>query len=87
VFASTMGFAFIAGTVSVLFARRPRTRGNDAVDLFTALSTLGLSVGMGAFPGVYGLLQRLMFGVAYAWYGREALDSVTRDRTVGPRAA
>ncbi|MFN0090397.1 MAG: DUF998 domain-containing protein [Acidimicrobiales bacterium] len=87
IFASTMGLAFIAGTASVLFARRPQTRRAAAMDLLTALSTLGLSIGMGAFPGVYGVLQRLMFAVAYAWYGREALAAVNSGRTVGRRAA
>ena len=87
VFASTMGFAFIVGTASVFFARRPRSRRSTAVDLFAVLSTMGLSICMGAFPAVYGLLQRLMFGVAYVWYGCEALAAIGRGRTGGRRAA
>lgn len=87
VFASTMGFAFIVGTVSVLFARRARSRRSAAIDLVPALSTIGLSIGMSGLPSVYGLLQRLMFGIAYSWYGREALAAVNRARTVSRRAA
>ncbi len=83
VFASTMGFAFIAGTVSASFVRTLRPRRSAAIDLLTALSTMGLSIGMGVFPGVQGLLQRLMFGVAYSWYCREALASVRRHQRGG----
>jgi hypothetical protein len=74
VFASLMGFAFIVGTALVVVARRFRRR-QTGPDLGAAISTLGLSVAMSAFPSVLGVLQRLMFLVAYVWYGREAITS------------
>ncbi|MGB6059786.1 MAG: hypothetical protein WBF71_16140 [Microthrixaceae bacterium] len=37
---------------------------------------------MTAWPDSAGALQRVMFAVAYLWYGREALDEL---RTFGVR--
>jgi Protein of unknown function (DUF998) len=72
VFASTMGFAFIAGTASVLVAKRLQTHCVALLDLGAAVVTTALSAAMGAFPGIYGALQRVMFLVAYCWYANEA---------------
>ncbi|HEX4980956.1 MAG TPA: DUF998 domain-containing protein [Ilumatobacteraceae bacterium] len=72
VFASTMGFAFIVGTASVLVARRLQIRRVALLDLGAVVITTALSAAMGVFPEIYGALQRLMFLVAYCWYANEA---------------
>ena len=70
--ATGMGFAFAFGVLLRLLQRiRWRERGFDAVAL--AAATL-LPMTMAALPAWAGLLQRLMFLTAYAWYGREALS-------------
>ena len=75
VFASIMGFAFIVGTTAVLMARRSQTGRVAWFDATAVAATSGLSLGMGAFPDISGSLQRLMFLVAYGWYGREAIEA------------
>jgi hypothetical protein len=42
-------------------------------------SSVAIPLGMAAQPDIDGVLQRLMFVVAYAWYGAEAVRA-TRDR-------
>lgn len=73
VMATGMGFAFAIGVVVRSFARRER-RGLRALDVLavsaaTFLSPIGL-----VLPQVAGLLQRVMFLIAYVWYGTEAAN-------------
>ncbi|MDH3259882.1 MAG: hypothetical protein OEM22_01600 [Acidimicrobiia bacterium] len=35
--------------------------------------TVVVAIGMGMFGSVAGVLQRLLFVITYAWYGRELL--------------
>lgn len=79
--ASAMGVAFAAGVVAaaVVAARRGLPRGK-ALDIVAVTASVVLPLGMTALPQVDGVLQRLMFGVAYVWYAREALGLLRRRR-------
>ena len=74
IFASVMGVAFIGGVIAVMVERRA-TR-HATLDLAAVALVVALSAGMAGFAATFGLLQRVMFLVAYCWYGREAI--VTR---------
>lgn len=71
--ATAMGFAFAFG-VLVRLVQRGRDgesgRGFDAVAL---VATIVLPLVGWIWPSIPGLMQRLMFLVAYLWYGRETL--------------
>lgn len=71
VFASVMGFAFALGVVAIMV----RSRKGRALDATAVIASVVLPAGMTAFSSYDGLLQRLMFVVAYCWYARELLLS------------
>jgi hypothetical protein len=72
--ATGMGFAFAAGVVATaVVAARRGDRRRTALDVVAVVASLVLPLAMGVLPQVDGVLQRLMFAVAYAWYAREAL--------------
>ena len=68
--ASLVGFSFIAGVLVTLIVRRPRT----AIALSGDLAALVVAavVPLLMDTGVWGVLQRLMFLTAAAWYAAEA---------------
>jgi Protein of unknown function (DUF998) len=69
--ATSMGVAFGVGVVAAaLWAGRSGRRWR-ALD-FLAVGAVALPLGMVAFPGGQGLIQRLIFVIAYAWYAVEA---------------
>lgn len=71
--ATGMGFAFSFGVLARLLQRK---RGDVSSKLFdgVALLVATLFSPLGAlWPSVAGLLQRLMFVVAYLWFAHEAL--------------
>ena len=71
-FATTTGFGFVAFAVSMAFVSRvPRDR---AIAGGVAAAATLLSLGMAAWPDLAGLLQRIMFAMAFGW-----LVWVTRD--------
>lgn len=75
IFASGMGFAFVAGVLARTLqrespSRRTRLLDAGAILAATLLPPLGL-----ALPEVAGALQRAMFAVAYSWYAAEAIES------------
>ena len=72
VFASVVGFSFIAGVAATLDVRRPRTRAHAAGDL-AALVVTGTIPLLMATP-IWGSLQRLMFLSAATWYAFEVLS-------------
>ena len=81
--ATAMGFAFALGVAARLFERsrtRVWSRAFDAVALVAAtlLSPIGA-----LSPGIGGLLQRVMFAVAYLWYASEAIAHVMQSRKTG----
>lgn len=69
--ATGVGFAFAVGVACVTFqagfSKPPRLFGVIAI-----AAAAVLPLGMSFFPGVAGILQRLMFLIAYLWFGVEA---------------
>jgi hypothetical protein len=77
VFASGMGFAFCVGVVARFAHRGPRAYIGRSLDtLALAVATL-LPVFLASASSIGGLAQRVMFAVAYIWFGREALLSLS----------
>ena len=71
VFATIMGFGFIAGVVAVMIARRLPTKRAALPDIAAIIIPSAISLTMST--STWGLLQRAMFLTAAAWYGREAI--------------
>ena len=73
-FAATgMGFAFALG-VGWRWWRRPWQAKMRIVDLVAVGASIFIPLAMSFLPDWDGLLQRLMFAVAYLWYGLELLN-------------
>ncbi|HEX6221291.1 MAG TPA: DUF998 domain-containing protein [Acidimicrobiia bacterium] len=71
--ATAMGFAF-AGGVALTSASRLQKGGRILLlDICAVIASVAIPLLMVAFDDSSGLLQRVMFLVAYAWYGREGL--------------
>jgi hypothetical protein len=69
--ATAMGFCFVIGVVALMGEeRRPGRRWGDAVAVGAAIV---LPLAMTAWPSSAGASQRVMFLVAYLWYGREVV--------------
>ncbi|WP_208106591.1 DUF998 domain-containing protein [Streptomyces sp. GC420] len=81
--ASTMGIAFALGIVAVALSRRALRRRVRLADAVAVAASVVLPLGMTVLPDVQGVLQRLIFVVAYAWYATEAVLTI---RQPGPRA-
>lgn len=71
--ATVMGFAFALGVVVRFWQREKGDRMGRLLDVTAVAAATLLPLLMATQPEIIGLLQRLMFGVAYLWYGREAL--------------
>jgi hypothetical protein len=69
-----MGFAFAFGVAAVAWRGRTRRGGVPFVHVAAVLAAVVLPIGMALAGGFAGLLQRLMFAIAYAWYTIEPLD-------------
>lgn len=78
-YATTMGFCFILGVVAVMLARRLASTRQAIPDVVAIVITSSIPLMMSS--SIWGLLQRLMFITAAAWYSREAW---TADRTPLP---
>ena len=70
VFAGIMGFAFVVGVLTLIVARRDRSFRGAIPDWVAFL--VAAIVPLTAATSVWGVLQRLMFVTAVAWYAREA---------------
>jgi hypothetical protein len=68
-----MGFCFIGGVISILVNDRSACRGLKATGWVAVTVAIVVSVAMTALPGADGALQRLMFAVAYLWFGAQAI--------------
>lgn len=72
--ATAMGFAFALGMVALLVLRpRIQEAGRRAMALASVVAATALPVAMGLVPEAQGILQRIMFAVAYLWFATEAL--------------
>ena len=73
VFASGMGIAFCTAVGARFLQRGPRAVLGRALDAIALLVATVLPLLLAAGTGIGGLAQRVMFMVAYLWFGREAL--------------
>lgn len=82
VFASGMGLAFCAGVVARFAHRGPRACAGRALDTLALVVATLLPMLLATASSFGGLAQRVMFAVAYVWFGREALValSLVRER-------
>ena len=70
--ATVMGFAFAFGVIAVSVHRLRNNGSWRLVDVGAAAAATILPILMTQFPEHDGLLQRLMFLIAFIWYGFEA---------------
>jgi len=70
--ATTMGFSFSLGVLACLFQRGMEHRTGRTFDAVAIATATGIPLAMTVLPGVEGLLQRLIFLVAFLWYGSES---------------
>ena len=77
--ATSMGFAFVGGVVLTALRRSRGDTWPRALDIMALAASVAVPLSMATRPDIEGVLQRLMFVVAYAWYGAEAVRA-TRDR-------
>jgi hypothetical protein len=78
--ATAMGFAFALGVFAVMVGSRRTGLRIRPLDGIAILASVVIPLSMAALPGYAGILQRLMFLVAYLWYAmstrRAALQKV-----------
>ncbi|MBK6309323.1 MAG: DUF998 domain-containing protein [Candidatus Microthrix sp.] len=70
--ATVMGFAFAFGVLAAAVRRRTSGQPWRTLDLIAIATSVAVPLGMTVFVSADGVLQRLMFAVAYLWYGGEA---------------
>ena len=70
--ATAMGFAFALG-VGLRWWHRPWDSKRRLMDLTAVAAAFFIPLAMSALPEWDGLLQRVMFTIAYLWYGLELL--------------
>jgi hypothetical protein len=70
--ATGMGFAFALGVVATALWRTRRR----VLDVIAVVAAVAIPLGMSAWPESGGAIQRLMFAVAYTWYGTEAVREI-----------
>lgn len=70
-----VGMSFIVGVVIVSIGRRRDVRRTRIVDWTAVAIAVAVPMIMFNVAGIAGVVQRFMFGVAYLWYGAEAIRS------------
>jgi len=78
--ATAMGFAFSFGVLARLLQRGRQGEPGRALDAVALAAATVIPLLMARFAGLDGVIQRLMFFVAYLWYARETLLLRQRDR-------
>ena len=76
--ATLMGFAFSLGVFFRFLQRAKEDRKLRVLDLSALASAIFIPLLMISFPDITGLVQRVMFLVAYLWYGIEAWQLAKR---------
>lgn len=71
--ATAMGFAFSFGVLARLAQRSRARESGRFFDGVALVAATVIPLVMAARGGLDGLIQRMMFAVAYLWYAREAL--------------
>jgi putative copper export protein len=84
--ATAMGFAFVGGVVVTALMRSRGDAWPRAFDIMAVAASVAIPLGMAARPDIEGVLQRLMFVVAYAWYAAEAVRATRDKRPDGSRS-
>lgn len=77
VFASAMGLAFCVGVVARFAHRGPRAFGGRALDTLALVVATLLPMLLASASNLGRLALRVMFAVAYVWFGREALIALS----------
>ena len=72
IFATLMGFAFAFGVAAVALERRRDDGSWRFLDVAAVTASVVLPLGMSIDGSVDGVLQRVMFAIAYLWFVREA---------------
>lgn len=86
--ATAMGFAFAFGILAVVLGARNSRRPMRRVDLVAILASVAIPLSMTAMPAYGGILQRLMFIIAYVWYAVAVREGVQRPQvTSSPDSA
>lgn len=75
--ATAMGFAFALG-VGLRWWHRPWDSKKRLADMVAVAASVLIPLSMSLLPAWAGLLQRIMFAIAYAWYGLELLENRIR---------
>jgi hypothetical protein len=76
--ATLMGFAFAFGVLGRFLQRGARLNGVGLIDLVAVGASVFIPLLMASNVSLVGLAQRLMFLVAYLWYGMEAYTLPSR---------
>ncbi len=71
-----VGLSFVVGVVFVGIERRRPSRSARVFDGIAVTASVVIPIVMFSLDGYAGLVQRLMFLIAYGWYGSEAWRSV-----------
>jgi hypothetical protein len=71
--ATAMGFAFSLGVLARLMQRGRQGGSGRVFDAVALVAATVIPLLMASFGGLDGVIQRLMFLVAYVWYARETL--------------
>lgn len=71
--ATAMGFAFAFGVVATVLGRGQVVGRLRLHDLLAVAASVLIPLGMLALPEVDGLLQRLMFAIAFVWFALETI--------------
>ncbi|MGB8360766.1 MAG: DUF998 domain-containing protein [Acidimicrobiia bacterium] len=81
-----VGMSFIVGVLLVTFRRGPGTSLVRVFDWIALGVALVVPPVMFNFAGVAGVVQRVMFAIAYLWYGSEALRLARDGPSVGAKS-
>lgn len=89
--ATAMGFAFAIGVALVGYTRAAAGGRFSVLDVVAVLASIVIPLAMVSWDGSAGLVQRVMFAIAIAWYvtetvGRPAKASYTAYETTGSRS-
>ena len=74
--ATLMGFAFAFGVATVAADRVEDNARPQPLDFIAVAASVAIPLGMIRYESSAGLLQRLMFLVAYVWFAREAWSAL-----------